>query len=215
MSVAWDDENEMAHCLGCGRVWDGNAQCPCWLDDLDQFVQVPSVTDQLVHQLETGGVRLDKLYNWFWREECMIHMIIEASGPKMGCILSEESLWAMDDCRNGQEMLFPFLYRKELRLEPLPWPQMFRLDLLAKRRPKWLLVYLIDAYESYLKLSEPLSRFFTQITGQSPLSVFDRIKEEDIQGSYRSLDADQTSELRQEFQVAQGFFEERIEWLLG
>lgn len=26
------DDNDMMHCQGCHRIWDGNAQCPCNFD---------------------------------------------------------------------------------------------------------------------------------------------------------------------------------------
>ncbi len=25
------DSNELMHCQGCHKIWDGNAQCPCWM----------------------------------------------------------------------------------------------------------------------------------------------------------------------------------------
>jgi len=31
------DSNELMHCQGCHIIWDGNAQCPCWmLDETDE-----------------------------------------------------------------------------------------------------------------------------------------------------------------------------------
>ena len=30
------DNYELVHCSGCHRQWDGNAQCPCWMDDLNK-----------------------------------------------------------------------------------------------------------------------------------------------------------------------------------
>lgn len=29
------DKDEMLHCQECHRIWDGNAQCPCWMSDSD------------------------------------------------------------------------------------------------------------------------------------------------------------------------------------
>lgn len=26
------DKNAMLHCQSCHRIWDGFAQCPCWMD---------------------------------------------------------------------------------------------------------------------------------------------------------------------------------------
>ena len=26
------DDNNLIECDDCKRIWDGNAQCPCWLD---------------------------------------------------------------------------------------------------------------------------------------------------------------------------------------
>lgn len=28
------DQNNLLHCQGCHRVWDGYAQCPCWMEDI-------------------------------------------------------------------------------------------------------------------------------------------------------------------------------------
>ncbi len=25
------DSNDQIQCIGCNRIWDGNAQCSCWL----------------------------------------------------------------------------------------------------------------------------------------------------------------------------------------
>jgi len=27
----WLEEHNLIECDGCGRIWDGNAQCDCWL----------------------------------------------------------------------------------------------------------------------------------------------------------------------------------------
>ena len=27
----WLEEHDLIECNGCGRIWDGNAQCDCWL----------------------------------------------------------------------------------------------------------------------------------------------------------------------------------------
>uniref|UniRef100_A0A6C0E7J5 Uncharacterized protein n=1 Tax=viral metagenome TaxID=1070528 RepID=A0A6C0E7J5_9ZZZZ len=49
------DENDMVHCQGCHRIWDGYAQCPCWCEVVeDEDVEEEVQHDEVVEEEEVA-----------------------------------------------------------------------------------------------------------------------------------------------------------------
>jgi (2Fe-2S) ferredoxin len=44
------DENDMVHCQGCHRIWDGYAQCPCWYEAVEEEDEEEVVEEENVEE---------------------------------------------------------------------------------------------------------------------------------------------------------------------
>ena len=49
------DKDDMIHCQLCHRVWDGCAQCPCWSDSSDAYINelddIEKVGEEVVEEV--------------------------------------------------------------------------------------------------------------------------------------------------------------------